>query len=287
MDDYIEYKNFLTSNISYVKIGGVIPHYFEVFTKRGLKKVFKIISDNNYDYYPIGGCSKILFPDKFMRHCLVKIAKDKILEKDEYIEVFAGTSLKKLSSYMINKGYQGFAGLIGIPGNVSGAIANNAGAFGDQIGNLILEVEVYSKNKFFWINQEKLQFSYRHSNIKKLNYIIYKARLKKIKGSREEEIEKARNNVKKRLNSQPNNVHTLGSTFKNSQTHSIAFELDRLGAKKIGDKDVKISTKHANFIINTADSMQKNFLNILVILRTLVYNKLEYMPELEIIVLRW
>ena len=68
---------------------------------------------------------------------------------------------------------------------------------------------------------------------------------------------------------------------------SVAKDLDSLYVKGLNLDGIKVSNKHANFIINKQNASQKNFLNILVILRSLVYNKFKYIPENEVIILRW
>lgn len=287
MDNYKLTKNFLTKDISSIKIGGVIPYFYDIYNKTGLKEVFKIIKENKFTYYVIGGATKILFPDYFFRDALLRISNDYIKFKNDQVIVASGTKLKKLASFMINKGYEGFSGLLSIPGNISGAIINNAGAFGDEISNYLISVTCFYEGKFIEITKEDMTFSYRKSSLKETEYIIYEAKFKCVKGDSNIIKNKALENTKLRTFAQPQNVLTLGSTFKNMLERSVAKDLDSLYVKGLNLEDTKVSNKHANFIINKQNASQKNFLNILVILRSLVYNKFKYIPENEVIILRW
>ncbi len=287
MSNYEIFENFDTRNISSVKIGGIIKYFYVVNNIQGIKEVFKIIKNKNYDYYVIGGCSKILFPDIFMRECLVKLNIDVLQETKKYVRVGAGTSLKKLAAFMASKGYKGFSGLISIPGSVGGAICNNAGAFGDEISTYLSYVKVFENGKIKILSRDQLDFSYRSSSFKQKKAIILEAYFAKIKGNKEEILVRAKANAEMRAKTQPINAFTLGSTFKNKDEIKIAKILDELSLKGFAQNGLKISEIHANFILNVTNSTQKNFLNILVILRTLVYNKLKYLPDLEIIILRW
>ncbi|MCH5180392.1 MAG: FAD-binding protein [Erysipelotrichales bacterium] len=287
MNDYELLENYDVKKLSAVKIGGTIKYLYLINNINGLKKVLKIIKENNYDYYIIGGCTKILFPDVFMRECLIKLNNSYIKETKTHVIVGVGQSLKKFSSYMIARGYLGFSGLISIPGDVGGAIVNNAGAFGDEISDYLDFVKVYENGKIKTLYKSDLEFSYRCSYFKRSSCIIFEAHFKKIKGNKEEIIKKAKENVNKRFKTQPHNILTLGSTFKNTPTTKIAQVLDELGLRGYEGNLVKISNVHANFLQNVANCPQKNFLNILVILRSVVYNNLKYLPELEIVVLRW
>ena len=287
MDNYKLTKNFLTKDISSIKIGGVIPYFYDIYNKTGLKEVFKIIKENKFTYYVIGGATKILFPDYFFRDALLRISNDYIKFKNDQVIVASGTKLKKLASFMINKGYEGFSGLLSIPGNISGAIINNAGAFGDEISNYLISVTCFYEGKFIELTKEDMTFSYRKSSLKETEYIIYEAKFKCVKGDSNIIKNKALENTKLRTFAQPQNVLTLGSTFKNMLGRSVAKDLDSLYVKGLNLEDIKVSNKHANFIINKQNASQKNFLNILVILRSLVYNKFKYIPENEVIILRW
>ena len=287
MNNYKLTKNFLTKDISSIKIGGVIPYFYDIYNKTGLKEVFKIIKENKFTYYVVGGATKILFPDYFFRNALLRISNDYIKFENDQVIVGAGTKLKKLASLMINNGYEGFSGLLSIPGNISGALINNAGAFGDEISNYLISVTCFYEGQFIELTTKGMVFSYRKSSLQDTKYIIYEAKFKCVKGNFKTIKNKALENINLRINAQPQNVLTLGSTFKNMLERSVAKDLDSLYVKGLNLEDVKVSNKHANFIINKQNASQKNFLNILVILRSLVYNKFKYIPENEVIILRW
>ena len=222
-----------------------------------------------------------------MRECLIKLNNNYIKETNDRVIVGAGVQLKRFSSFMVSNGYLGFEGLISIPGDVGGAIVNNAGAFHDEISDFLDYVKVWENGKIKTLHKDELGFSYRNSIFKTRNCIIYDACFKKIKGNKDEILERVKNSVAIRAISQPKNILTLGSTFKNSNEFKIAQVLDELGMKGFQSENVKISNVHANFLQNVDNCTQKNFLNILVILRSVVYNRLKYLPELEIIILRW
>lgn len=287
MRDFEIINNFDVRQLSTIKIGGTIRKLYRIYTKTGLIEVMKTIRQNEEDYYVIGGCSKILFPDTFLRESLIQLCNDYIIEDNNYVLVGAGTPLKKLSSYMISKGYQGFEGLLSIPGQVGGAIVNNAGAFKNEISDALVAVTYFDSKKIVEKRKEKLEFKYRYSCFKNNNYIILEAKFKKNKVNKDELIKLSQENVKKRVNSQPQNVLTLGSTFKNNDKFIISKELENIGVKGLSLNAIQVSNKHTNFLININNSTQKNFLNILVILRTLVYNKLSYNAEFEVVILRW
>jgi len=287
MANYRLTLNFDVKSISTVKIGGIIKKFYEVYNPLGLKEVLKELKKNNETYYVIGGCSKILFPDIFLRDALICLKNDFIKCQKNVVVVGAGTLLKKFAHFMTNHGYSGFSGLVSIPGQVGGAIVNNAGAFNDEISTNLVSIKVYHNGRFKTLKKEELDFSYRTSRLKHESMIVLEATFKKVPRDKSALQSEARANILKRIESQPHQVLTLGSTFKNKKGQYIAQVLDSIGVKGLALNGVRVSSRHANFLENYDNCTQKNFLNILVILRTLVYNKLGYNAEFEVIILRW
>lgn len=279
--------NKLTSEISSIGIGGIVPMYFDIYNTSGLIEVTEILDNFKTPYYVIGNCSKILFPDHFPKMALIHLRMNIIEDKDEYVEVEAGVKLIKLVMYMANHGFDGFAGLISIPGEVGGSLINNAGAYGDELGKVFAYADVLEDGIIKRITSEEVLFGYRYCSLKTRKLIVIKVGFKKIIGNKEEIIMKQKQYHKQRIATQPIGVLTLGSTFKNPPNISIAKEVDLLSLKGLRDNQMMVSEKHANFLINIGSSTQKNMLNIIDILIYKLYNKLGIIPELEIIILRW
>lgn len=276
-----------TKNLSPLQVGGIVPMFFDIFNIDGLLEVTEMLNYFKIPYYVVGGCTKLLFPDEFPQVALIHICMNMIVELDEYVEVEAGVKLTKLAMNMSKKGYEGFAGLISIPGEVGGSILNNAGAFGDEIGKNLVYLDVFEDGMIKRLTMEDIWFSYRACSLKYRKAIIIKAGFKKVKGDAAALLKKQKENHKLRLETQPTGVKTLGSTYKNIPGIHVAKIIDELGLKGFRLNDVSVSRKHANFLINERQATQKNILNIIDILNNKLYNKLGIIPELEIIILRW
>jgi UDP-N-acetylmuramate dehydrogenase len=177
---------------------------------------------------------------------------------------------------------------VGIPGTVGGAIYGNASAFNKSIGENVSEVEVFDiRNKIIKIFKIKnCKFSYRESIFKNnKNLIILSVKLRPKKGNKEKIKQKMRTYLNHRIETQPLNFPSIGSIFKNPKGFFAAELIEKCGlkGKKIGD--VKISEKHANFIINLGKGKARDVVKLINIIKKKVRKKFGIILEEEIIYL--
>ncbi|MGM9857773.1 MAG: UDP-N-acetylmuramate dehydrogenase [Bacilli bacterium] len=284
--DYTTFKNFDVSTISPVNCGGVVKNFFVVYTRKGLKDVFKIIKNNKWKCYIIGGCTKILFKDTITYDCFIRYENKEININNDELKCGSGNSLSNIVSLITSMGYKGFEGLIGIPGLIGGAICNNSGAFGNEIQDNVRYVKYMDfDGKVITLTRKKCLFRYRHSIFKdKQLGMIIEVCFKLKKGDPQlikRKIEQYRN---KRLLSQPLNSKTLGCTFKNPPFLSAGRLIDDCELKGLADDGVKVSTIHGNFIEFSKKKSTKNALRIIDIIIDKVYNKTNLELELELLI---
>lgn len=143
----------------------------------------------------------------------------------------------------------------GIPGAIGGAIAMNAGAYGGETGDVLIEVEAYDRlGQRHVLRVDDLNLAYRHNGFD--DWLVYtKARFKAVAGERAD-IEAAMQAISdKRENSQPIKERTGGSTFKNpggaNPDGPKAWQLiEAAGCRGLSVGDAQMSEHHCNFMIN-------------------------------------
>jgi UDP-N-acetylmuramate dehydrogenase len=194
-----------------------------------------------------------------------KMLRDlKIRERDGGLEIIAqaGVPLNTLVELGVKENLEGIYRLVGFPATVGGAIAMNAGAFGYEISQHLKAVKFLSyEGEEILLKREDLSFSYRSSPFPymgiifeaifffpKLNYGVY------------EEYERIKS---KRKESQPIQMPTAGSTFKNPPTDSAGQLLERVGMKGYRVGHVAFSEKHANFLINLGGAIFEDVVKII------------------------
>jgi len=191
---------------------------------------------------------------------------------------------------------------VGIPGTIQGAVCGNAGAFKQSMQDAVKEVEVFDvkTGEIKNFKNKDCQFSYKDSIFKKKkNLIILSVKIKNraSEGSEDEDenevlIASKKSNAQKikeyldyRKERQPLNFPSAGSVFKNPPGFSAGELIDECGlkGKKIGN--VKISEKHANFIVNLGRGEAKDVMRLIKIIKNRVKKKFGVVLEEEIVIL--
>ena len=219
-------KNVLLKNYTTFKIGGRAKYFFVAKTKKDLIEVINWAKEKKLPFSILGGGSNLLVSDRGFSGLVIKFGQP-------------------LSSY-VSKGLEW---AVGIPGTLQGAVYGNAGAFGKSMKDVVGNVEVFDVDELRIKNYElsKCKFGYRDSIFKrKKNLIILSAEIKTKKSN----PKKIKEYLEYRKTTQPLNFPSAGSVFKNPPGFSAGKLIEDCGLKGKRVGNVKISEKHANFIVN-------------------------------------
>lgn len=247
-----------------------------VKNKAALKAVTKSLTQNNLKYRVIGWGANMLLPAiSDVPYLQLDFDFDrKILEapQDEYI-LPASVSLATLTSHANKFGLKGWEVFTGVPASLGGAIFMNAGTNLGEIGSLIKEVNIVTKEgveKLIKIDQNS--FTYRHNNFVNPGDVIYQARLVHF-GIDEAISKKIREYLEMRTRTQPLKEWTCGCIFKNFQDQTLGVTcraglfIDIMGLKGLSYKNLQISPKHANFMENKGESTYEDVMTMIAILQ--------------------
>lgn len=279
-------KNVPLKNFSTFLIGGKARYFFAPTKKEDLIKSIKLANDFKLPFFILGKGSNLLISDKGFKGLIIKAQITKIKCQNNTIYAEAGIPLSQLLTLALKNNLTGLEWTVGIPGTLGGAVTGNAGAFGKSIGDSLKEVEVYDvknkKTKTF--KNKNCQFNYRESIFKKnRNLIIISAILNLKKGNEKKIRQKIRVYLIQRIKTQPLDFPSIGSIFKNPKGFFAAELIEKCGlkGKKIGD--VKISEKHANFIINLGKGKASDVVKLINLIKKKVKEKFMVNLEEEII----
>ena len=204
--------------------------------------------------FVIGSGSNVIIRDGGFKGIVIKLRGDfrkiKINSNNSILSVGAGTKDSEVSKFCVENNISGLEFLSGIPGTIGGNIKMNAGCYGDQISDSLLDCTVIDKklNKKI-LKKSEIDFSYRKSSFDD-EHIIIEARFK-IQKSNKFQIRKKISIISdKRKKSQPVSSRTGGSTFTNSSSYSAWKLIDEINyrGKQLGG--AKVSNLHSNFLIN-------------------------------------
>ena len=150
-------------------------------------------------------------------------------------------------------GIAGLEFLSGIPGTIGGGIRMNAGAYGGQISDIVIDANVLDANGgAHELNQCQLDFSYRRCAVPK-DWVIVSARLQGEEGDLKEISGRMNAISAARIESQPR-TRTGGSTFSNPPGHKAWELIDRAGCRGLKRGGAMVSEQHCNFMLNTGSA---------------------------------
>lgn len=159
----------------------------------------------------------------------------------------------------------------------------NAGAYGKEVKEILKEVTCMDEEmNIHTLKNEYMDFSYRHSRFKESKEIILSAILELEKGNPGEIKEKMDLYRVSRIEKQPINMPSAGSTFKRGNNFITAQLIDEAGLKGYSIGGAQVSLKHAGFIVNTGNATAEDVLNLVDYVTKVVYEKFGKIIELEV-----
>ncbi len=247
------------------RIGGPADFYVEPDEKQ-LIKLLLIAKECDMPVTVVGNGSNLLVGDGGIRGLTVGIGKglSKIEVSDNTITAGAGAILASAASKAADASLGGMEFAAGIPGSIGGAVVMNAGAYGGEIKDIILSATVLTADgQVKEIQKEELDLSYRHSCIPEKGYIVLGAKLAltpKLQDEIRAEMAQLR---EKRVEKQPLEYPSAGSTFKRPEGYFAGKLVMDAGLRGYSVGDAQVSEKHCGFVINKGNAAAADVLTLI------------------------
>ncbi len=273
------------------KVGGPAAFYVKVKDVMALAKVLGYIKKENIPYYIIGRGSNILFSDSAYDGIILSLNEefDSIRINGCAVKAEAGVSDIYLSSYVAKAGLAGLEFISGIPGSVGGAVYMNAGAYKSEIADYIIDITILDENgNMKVISKDEAKFSYRKSIFQtRKDWVILEVTLELIPGDYQEILALMDKRKEKRMLTQPWNMPSAGSVFKNPDNKGAWEYIDGCNLRGCEIGGAQISPKHPNFIVNNGYASAKDILDLITLVRNEVQSKYGIEMHTEIILVNW
>lgn len=282
-----EYRgNFGLAQNTWFNVGGKAEVLYKPFDINDLSFFLKN-KPKNINVTILGACSNVIIRDGGIKGVVIKLGRafTGIDINGDLVEIGCAALDFNVASFLLDKELSGLEFLIGIPGVIGGAIAMNAGCYGQEISESLIAVEAVNINNgdICKFSKNDLGFAYRTNQLSK-DWVFVKA-LFKLQKDRQENI-KARMDdiVKQRESTQPVRVKTGGSTFKNPNNCEYkAWQLiDKAGLRGYQVGDAQISEKHCNFMLNLGNATARDLESLGELVIDRVYKDSGIMLEWEI-----
>ncbi|MEA3423240.1 MAG: UDP-N-acetylmuramate dehydrogenase [Bacillota bacterium] len=270
------------------KIGGparavVLPRNVEE-----IQKTIRLLDENNIKHYILGNGTNVLFPDDGYNGIVIKIAKQfsDINIDGDVVYAQAGALLSKVSKLAAKATLTGLEFASGIPGSIGGAVVMNAGAYGGEMKDVIVEATAIDQNGNLMVFKNgELDFGYRRSVIKDKGYIVISAEMQIKKGNSHDIYALMDELDEKRAAKQPVNLPSAGSTFKRPIGHYAGKLIQDAGLKGLIHGGAMVSELHSGFIVNVDNATYEDIVTLIEIVRRTVKEKysVDLEPEVKIV----
>jgi UDP-N-acetylmuramate dehydrogenase len=231
------------------KLGGPVDFLAEVRTLDQLGVLSGAYQAEPIPVLVLGRGSNLVISDHGFRGLVIRLLGPlATIEAAETVGAGGGASLPLVARTAVKSGRLGLEFMVGIPGSVGGAVRQNAGCFGQEMVDVLEQVQVFdlAEGEGAVLGPEDLDLSYRHSAISSTQLVI-RAWFQTSSGDPEEGERRMREITRWRRQHQPGGTLNAGSVFKNPPGDTAGRLIDSLGLKGLAVGGASVSNKHANF----------------------------------------
>lgn len=263
------------------RIGGPADYYAEPDMSQ-ISKLIEMAKACDMPVTVIGNGSNLLVGDKGIRGLVIGIGKGlseidvteavaqqstaqdlTAQDNGHIITAGAGAILAAVAAKAAEASLSGLEFASGIPGSVGGAVVMNAGAYGGEIKDVLIDATVLTaEGELKTVTRDELDLSYRHSIVPEKGYIVLSARFR-LTPKPKDEIKSYMAELRaKRVEKQPLEYPSAGSTFKRPEGYFAAKLIEDAGLKGFSVGGAMVSEKHSGFVINYNDATASDVMEL-------------------------
>lgn len=236
----------------------------------------------------IGLGSNLLVRDGGVRGTVVVMhqALQQLEMQGERVYADAGVTCAKLARFAANNNRVGAEFMAGIPGTVGGALAMNAGCYGGETWQWVDQVKTIHRSGAVQVrSRAEYEPTYRHVTHPAADEWFLGGWFAIPQGDGKTSAEQIKQLLAKRLASQPLNMPSAGSTFRNPEGDFAARLIEASGLKGTTIGGAQVSEKHANFIVNLGNASAADIEALIERVKTTVHEKqgVELIQEVKVI----
>ncbi len=265
-------------------LGGAADLFVMPQTIEECQAVVKYAFENDIPLLLLGNGSNMVVRDGGVRGIVLHLAKLNAIEvKGTDIYAEAGAHLIDVSKVAAANSLTGFEFACGIPGSIGGGMMMNAGAYGGEMKDIVVSVQVLTKSgELLTLTKDELQLGYRTSIIQTEGYYVMSALFSLEVGVQAEIDEKVADLTHQRESKQPLEYPSAGSVFKRPPGHFAGKLIQDSGLQGKGFGGAEVSTKHAGFIVNKNNATATDYVNTIRMVREEVKRRYGIELELEV-----
>jgi UDP-N-acetylmuramate dehydrogenase len=267
------------------KVGGAADWLVTVHGAEALRKAAAIARDAGLPLTVFGGGSNVLVSDAGVRGIVLRVHGGDVCSIDpSVVRADSGVTINGLVRWTINRGVAGLEAWAGTPGTVGGAVYGNAHFQGHLIGELIATVLLVTPDGTLQdVPADRMEFGYDFSRLHRTREIVVSADFHVSSGEPAALRARARESLAFRKRTQPLESASAGCIFQNPDPSrdrvpdgippSAGALVDRAGLKGAREGAARVSTTHANFIVNEGGATAREIRALIDRCKSEVYEK--------------
>lgn len=269
---------------TWFQLGGSAEYFAEPTNLDELVALVRRCHERGIALRVLGGGSNILVRDEGVPGLVVQLAAPAFCEvrvQKNTITAGAGLRLGRVVTTAVHAGLAGLEVLVAIPGTVGGALRENAGTHGGDIGQWTSEVTALTRSGEVVVrNRDDLEFGYRSSNFDEP--VIVGAVLELEEDDPRELARRLQKHWILRKASQPMGHQCAGCVFRDPRGVSAGALIEQAGLKGTRIGGALVSERHANFIVAEPEATSSDVLRLVDMIRSQVRDRLGVELELEL-----
>jgi UDP-N-acetylmuramate dehydrogenase len=255
--------NQLLSSITWFRVGGPAQILFTPADEEDLAYFLENLSPE-IPVTVIGLGSNLLVRDGGIEGVVIRLARgfNEVTAEGDLVKTGTAVPDVKVSRAAADAGFAGLAFYRGVPGAIGGALRMNAGAYGRETKDALIEARAIDrKGKLHTLKNADFGYTYRHSNAPQ-DFIFTQAIYRGEPGDPVAIAAEMDKITEAREATQPIKSRTGGSTFKNPSGNKSWQLIDAAGCRGLVVGDAQVSELHCNFLINRGEATAADIENL-------------------------
>jgi UDP-N-acetylmuramate dehydrogenase len=269
-----------------LRIGGPADFFLKVASQRDLLDAIQVAREKELPVFVLGGGTNLLVADRGIRGVVLQNAWRESKVDGEIVTASSGAELAHVAAVAARAGIEGLEWMATVPGTVGGAVHGNAGAFGSETADVLVDAELVDMNGDTWTaTVDELGYSYRTSTLQGTPIVCLRARFRGRAGDRANAVKRIKEIANERIKKQPLAQPNTGSIFRNPPGDFAGRLIEAAGLKGHTIGGAMVSEKHANFIVNTSGATANDVRALMTFVQHEVAKRfnVKLVPEVEVV----
>ena len=268
-----------------MKTGGPADYLIEPEDYETIARLLAYFREKGTPYLIIGKGSNLIPPDEGIRGVVVRLSDrlSKIEVNETRLTAQSGAALSETAEKALEAGLTGLEFASGIPGTVGGAAAMNAGAYGGEMRDVILEtLSINPMGELVRLKGDEHRFGYRKSRIQDEKLTVLSV-IMGLKAGDKSAIRHTMDDLNgRRRDKQPLEYPSAGSVFKRPEGYYAGKLIEDCGLKGFALGGAMVSEKHSGFIVNTGSATTADIKALICHIQRTVFEKTGVSLETEV-----